>query len=329
MGKFTRLYRWAQKKTGLRKATAVLEAEKAFHERRALGASFASVNDDKEYNVDEYAGRDSLRGHASLLVTAVESKPIERPRAPSVVAPCVMNLPRPLNSLPAAPPKWMKHPRSGRNRIFSHESESFSPGHEFYSFSDQRALSSDTNSSTIPLSSNKQRFKQKKRLSQPHLGITYETQVALNVLVGFPLSSQAQAKIQEASMPMDIELKELKPSSFVEASCMYSSSFFPARNPLYYRSRASILPTDSQEQLEIGSNSERLSESSAQILSCLISPFYSLTVLLHRIFGRTIYMFKRYFSGPADETFYEGKCAHVSAVMYIYILLASNNSTNT
>ena len=50
MGNFRRLYRWAQKKTGLRKASAVLAAEKAFHDRRALGASFASANDDKEYD---------------------------------------------------------------------------------------------------------------------------------------------------------------------------------------------------------------------------------------------------------------------------------------
>ena len=299
------MYRWAQKKTGLRKATAVLEAEKAFHQRRALGSSFA--NDDKNYEVDGHTDRNSTRGHASLLVSAVESKYVERPRAPSVVAPSVLTLPRPLTNSPAAPPKWMKHPRSSRRRVCSHDSASLSPDHKFFSFPDQRDVSTGSNDALTSSLSARQKLKQKKKSSMHNLGITYETQVALNVLIGFPLSSQAQAKLQEASMPMDIELKELKPSTFVENSCVYTSSFFPARNPLFYRLRSSILPMDAQEELEIRSNSESLSKSSAQILNSLMSPFYSLNVVMHRIFGSTLSTLKRFLSGPADESFYEGK----------------------
>ena len=307
MGNFRRLYRWAQKKTGLRKASAVLAAEKAFHDRRALGASFASANDDKEYDLDGNIERNSTLGHASLLVSAVESKHVERPRAPSVVSSSVLTLPRPLNNSPAAPPKWMKHPRSGRNRILSHDSVSSLSPHRFCSFSNQRTFSNDHpwEGENNFFSVNRQRSKPRKKASQPGLGITYETRVALNVLVGFPLSSQAQAKLQEASMPMDIELKELKTPAFIERSCLYGSSFFPARNPHLYRAGTSILPTGIQEEFGIGSNSERMSECSAQILNNLVSPFYSLTVFMHRFFGGTISMIRRYLSGPADDVFYE------------------------
>ena len=106
-------------------------------------------------------------------------------------------------------------------------------------------------------------------------------------------------------MPMDIELKELKTPAFIERSCLYGASFFPARNPHFYRAGTSILPTDIQEEFGIGSNSERMSECSAQILNNLVSPFYSLTVFMHRFFGGTISMIRRYLSGPADDMFYE------------------------
>ena len=313
MGNLRRLYRWAQKKTGLRKSTAELAAEKAFHERRALGASInagagAGTVDGgvSGIGVGGSGGEDGEEqkkdGHAHLLVSAVEGKTVEKPRAPSVVS--ASHLPRPGYS---SMPKWMKHPKSkGRTTStdsygsagfvppkYLFPSASFSSSFTSFSKNRQPAQNGTCNNMKSEAPSSSSRFK----------GVTYETRVAMNILFGF--DSNAEAKMLEASQPMDIELKELKPPRPSYRNIAISMHGYLAPLSSGYASSFRRSEHDLSDA-ETGSNYERLSSvSSMHENSTAALSFLSVSYWLHFFLGSSVGSLRRYLAGPADDAFYD------------------------